>query len=509
MKNRTTDEEQWGRSVLPSMSVTRANRVTENKPNTIKQKKKILFSTLLIAITAFCLIAVMPTATTSEAADPTIVVTAVGLDNLKVGVPVPTDCGIVYTLTDGTFVSTLQHEDFKVTGLPAGLSVVESHLNLITQIMTLKIAGTPTTANSSSVSLGYSASIPGSATTSGKTIVPTGTITAGPVAKGDGAAVSGAPSANGTPTDTSITVKEVKIPVNIPYNQRVEYAISMNGGTTPATGWQTGTTFSSLSPATTYYIYARSAANSNYDAGPAESAGISTSLTAVTFTPTQTGGTSGTTNSMGIVLTFTKAVKGLTASDITITNGTGAVAAGDVTGGGSIWTIALFSVTTEGNVTVEVTDFGTFNVTGGIKTVMVYAAAEPKTYETKDGAGGRWTIGSNSGLGVTVGAPSSIVTGVSVDNEYVAAGNYTVANNASGDAVVTLKAAFLETLTEGSHTVKIVMNDGSVSTTMKVTAADAGGVGGSSTMLIAVVVIIAVLAIAVVAYMFVIKPKTK
>jgi len=233
---------------------------------------------------------------------------------------------------------------------------------------------------------------------------------------------------------------------------------------------------------------------------------IPATTTDVSFTATQTGGTSGTASSTGIDLTFSQAVTGLSATDITITNGTGSATKGLLTGSGTTYTVAITSVT-QGNVTVAVSNFGAFNVTGGAKTVAVYAAST--VYDVKNGAGGSWTKGSDTGQAITVGAPSSKVTGVSVDNVPVASGDYTVANNASGDAVVTLKASYLETLGSGSHTVKVIMNDGSASTTMNVAAAgDAEGGGGSNAVLIAVVVI-AVLAIAVLAYMFVIKPKMK
>jgi hypothetical protein len=97
----------------------------------------------------------------------------------------------------------------------------------------------------------------------------------------------------------------------------------------------------------------------------------------VTFTATQSGGTSGTVDSTGIVLTFSVSVTDLDASDITITNGTGAVTKGTLTGSGTTWTIGLTNVATQGNVTVAVGNFGTFNVTTVSQTVMVYNDAPP------------------------------------------------------------------------------------------------------------------------------------
>ncbi|MCL2083105.1 MAG: M23 family metallopeptidase [Oscillospiraceae bacterium] len=90
-----------------------------------------------------------------------------------------------------------------------------------------------------------------------------------------GADVSGVPTVGGTPTSTSITFNSVNIPFN-PGNQTVEYAISTST-LTPSSGWQSSRTFSGLNPNTTYYVFARSAANANYNAGTAQrSTGITT-----------------------------------------------------------------------------------------------------------------------------------------------------------------------------------------------------------------------------------------
>ncbi|MCL1894889.1 MAG: lectin like domain-containing protein, partial [Holophagaceae bacterium] len=99
----------------------------------------------------------------------------------------------------------------------------------------------------------------------------------------------------------------------------------------------------------------------------------SASLTSVTFTATQTGGTSDTTNSTGIALNFSQAVSGLTASNINITNGTGSVTKGTLTGSGTSWNIGV-TVATQGNVSVSISDFGGFSVTTSPQTVAVYKA---------------------------------------------------------------------------------------------------------------------------------------
>jgi uncharacterized repeat protein (TIGR02543 family) len=103
----------------------------------------------------------------------------------------------------------------------------------------------------------------------GSKVVRTVAIT---VNKAAGAAVT-APTVSGTPAQTSITVNTVSVPAN---GQTVEYAILTANNGSPAT-WQSGTSFSGLSSGTTYYVYARSASNANYNEGTASvSAGIAT-----------------------------------------------------------------------------------------------------------------------------------------------------------------------------------------------------------------------------------------
>jgi len=82
------------------------------------------------------------------------------------------------------------------------------------------------------------------------------------IIKASGAAVN-------TPTLSAKTHNSITInAVSTGTSQTVEYAINTSN-TAPATGWQTGTTFSGLNAATTYYIFARSAGNSNYETGAA------------------------------------------------------------------------------------------------------------------------------------------------------------------------------------------------------------------------------------------------
>lgn len=94
--------------------------------------------------------------------------------------------------------------------------------------------------------------------------------------------------------------------------------------------------------------------------------------TQITFTAEQTGGTSGTADSTGIVLTFSQDVTGLTKSAIKFPGGTGvAFIDGDPTGSGKVWTVPIH-VDTEGTVTITIDQFGDFGVTNNPQTVTVY-----------------------------------------------------------------------------------------------------------------------------------------
>jgi len=81
-------------------------------------------------------------------------------------------------------------------------------------------------------------------------------------------------------TTNSITINEVAPPAE----QDVEYGYSTTAAGTPAT-WQAGLTFSGLNANTTYYIFARSKANDNYNAGANSAA-----LTVTTNLPSGGGG---------------------------------------------------------------------------------------------------------------------------------------------------------------------------------------------------------------------------
>jgi oligosaccharide reducing-end xylanase len=100
----------------------------------------------------------------------------------------------------------------------------------------------------------------------------------GTITKAAGGTVSGTVSAAST-TSTGITVNSLTVASPNSGNQTVEYARATSA-TTPATGWQDGTTFSGLTANTNYYFFARAKANDNYQAGTAINAQIRTDLQA-------------------------------------------------------------------------------------------------------------------------------------------------------------------------------------------------------------------------------------
>jgi len=119
------------------------------------------------------------------------------------------------------------------------------------------------------------------------------------IARLAGAAISDAPTLLGTPSNTTITVNPVTIPVN-PGSQQVEYAISTSRNTPEDGYWQPGTTFINLTPGATYYVFARSAQNATHSAGtPHRSIGIrAVNHYTITFSANGADGTMATLSDM-------------------------------------------------------------------------------------------------------------------------------------------------------------------------------------------------------------------
>jgi hypothetical protein len=81
-----------------------------------------------------------------------------------------------------------------------------------------------------------------------------------------------------------------------------------------------------------------------------------------------------TVTSTAITFSFSGAVGGLSAGDITLSAGTGMAGAGALSGGGTSWTLTLDVVAVQGNVTVAINRAG---IEAGPRTVAVYMALPP------------------------------------------------------------------------------------------------------------------------------------
>jgi hypothetical protein len=205
-------------------------------------------------------------------------------------------------------------------------------------------------------------------------------------------------------THNSITVEAASPPAN---GQTTEYAVSRSS-TAPVSGWQTALFFTSLSPATAYYVFVRSAENGLYLAGEAEYTEAVTYLTS----------THGVTLSESGVYAFPDAEYGyLAQTPLTVT----------VTNMGNQPT---------GLLTVEVTgaDAGSFTISENA------AAAGIKVQ------GGTATFKVAPGVGLEVGTYAAVVT--LSDAGGISAGfnlNFTVnrlpVSNSGGEAAVTYGGA--------------------------------------------------------------------
>ena len=88
------------------------------------------------------------------------------------------------------------------------------------------------------------------------------------------------------------------------------------------------------------------------------------------------------------------------------------------------------------------------------------------------GAGGTWQKGGTDGLSFTSDAEYADFLKVKVDGNDLDASNYTVKE---GSTIVTLNAAYLETLSVGKHTLEIESKNGIAKTEFTITAAQGGG----------------------------------
>ncbi len=151
-------------------------------------------------------------------------------------------------------------------------------------------------------------------------------------------------------------------------------------------------------------------------------------------------------DSAKIDLSFDAPVTGLTSSDITLADGTGAAVKGTLSGSGSEWSLSLASVTKQGTISVSVASPDGYAVTGSPKTVTVYkrtnAALSALTvggYPVGGFAPGIYAYSAALPFGTQAGSAASAVGAEASDP----ADTLAVAQAAAlpGDAVVTVYAA--------------------------------------------------------------------
>lgn len=119
-------------------------------------------------------------------------------------------------------------------------------------------------------------------------------------------------------------------------------------------------------------------------------------------------------------------------------------------------------------LTIDVV-YGSASVYG----IMIeYKEAKTVTQSTEitKGANGTWQKGSSDGLAFTSNAAFADFQKVQVDGKDLNNSNYTVKE---GSTVVTLKAAYLETLSAGKHTISIVSATGTATTDFTIKAVSA------------------------------------
>ena len=134
---------------------------------------------------------------------------------------------------------------------------------------------------------------------------------------------------------------------------------------------------------------------------------------AVTFTAVETGGVSATTNSEGIVLTFSEDLVGLEARHIELTDYTGKAVATELIptqGNAKVWTLAIEPIV-EGTVKVKIVGLNGYSFTEDQTDVDIYAATFV-TF-TAEQTGGTEDEVASTGIVFTF---DTVITGLTADD---------------------------------------------------------------------------------------------
>ena len=102
-----------------------------------------------------------------------------------------------------------------------------------------------------------------------------------------------------------------------------------------------------------------------------------------------------------------------------------------------------------------------------VLTVMENTAPARVNYEILEGANGSWVLNSDGSLSIRGSGEFSKFVGVKVDGTLIDTTNYTARE---GSTIITLEAAYLNTLSVGTHTFELIWTDGSANTTITINA---------------------------------------
>jgi hypothetical protein len=104
-----------------------------------------------------------------------------------------------------------------------------------------------------------------------------------------------------------------------------------------------------------------------------------------------------------------------------------------------------------------------------IKAIFEKIPNDVSQYKIIRGANSSWETGTNANIEITCNGDFSKFIGLKIDGVMLGTENYTAV---SGSTIVTLKAAYIETLAIGEHTLEFLYEGGSVQTEFTILAAD-------------------------------------
>lgn len=118
------------------------------------------------------------------------------------------------------------------------------------------------------------------------------------------------------------------------------------------------------------------------------------------------------------------------------------------------------------------------NAAGSVTTDTVVLTVKEKLYEIIDGANSSWTQSTDGSGSIRIRGNGEIskFVNVKVDGTIVDPANYTVTE---GSTIIELKADYLKTLSEGTHTFEIIWTDGTAGTSFTVAKNTSGAPGNN------------------------------